>query len=138
MKFFIALFLILPSLAFANCEYNFKTAKLCTDIKWLTKPVTGKASSFELKFFSAEDKSKAAKAPSKEVNIYSWMKMSNGHDHGGPGLVVTRKENTWLVEKARFFGGMSGSWWIRVELKDADKVLEMVEIPVTVAEASEK
>ncbi len=130
MKTLIALALMLPAFAFGQCDYNFKTVNLCADLKWLTAPVTGKHSSFELKFYDQNDGDKKAKDPKKEVNIFTWMKMENGHDHGGPGLVVTKKDNLWLVEKARFFGGMSGSWWIRVELKDGAKVLEMVEFPV--------
>lgn len=130
MKTLIICVLFFPSILFAQCEFSFKTENLCSEIKWLTGPFVGKPSSFELKFFDSTDKNKSAKKPKNEVNIYTWMKMNNGHDHGGPGLVINEKKNIWTVEKARFFGGMSGSWWVRVELKESNKVLEMIEFPV--------
>lgn len=130
MKFIILLTTFIPSLVFANCEQFYKTVELCGDLKWTSEVKTAKPTSFELKFYTKGDAKKTAKDPKKEVNIFSWMKMDNGHDHGGPGLVINKADNIWKVEKARFFGGMSGSWWIRVELKDGDKVLEMQEFPV--------
>ena len=130
MKLIIALFVLIPSLTFANCEFKFESENLCSEIKWLTGPFVGKPSSFELKFFDENDEQRLAKAPNKKVEIYTWMKMDNGHDHGGPGLVITREENIWKIEKARFFGGMSGTWWVRVELQEEGQMIERVEFPV--------
>lgn len=130
MKRILILLSLLPTMAFANCDYKFKTLNLCGEITWKSKPVSGKATDFDLKFFKSDDKKKVAIDPGKSLNIFSWMKMSNGHDHGGPGLVVKREGNIWNVSKARFFGGMSGTWWIRVEVKDTEKTIETVEFPV--------
>lgn len=130
MKFFMLVTLLFPTALLANCEFFYDSIKLCGELTWTSEVKPGKAATFDLKFFEKTDAKKVAIDPNKKLNIYSWMKMDNGQHHGGPGLVVHQNQNVWKVEKARFFGGMSGSWWVRVEVKDGDKVLEMKEYPV--------
>ena len=46
-----------------------------------------------------------------------WMTMDNGHDHGGPAITWNEiAPGVFEVRDARFFGGMHGTWEIKVEI----------------------
>ncbi len=130
MKTLILSLLLLPVLVFADCETRFESVNLCAKLAWTQGPVFNKPSAFELTFLDEASNSGTPQDPQKEINIYSWMKMDNGHHHGGPGFVVNRSGNVWSTEKVRFFSGMSGTWFIRVELRQDNQIIEMIEIPV--------
>tara|TARA_B100000925_G_scaffold57475_2_gene38089 strand:+ start:183 stop:590 length:408 start_codon:yes stop_codon:yes gene_type:complete len=115
----VAVILIFFSLnSHANCPIYFHSESLCSDISWINGPLLGKKSHFKLSFWRAGDSEMKKISPRADVKIFSWMTMSNGHDHGGPKMTATeRTPGVFEVEDARFFmHGMNGFWEIVIEL----------------------
>ena len=124
-KIIILLSLFTSQLLFAHCPMSFQTTDLCADIKWIEGPSLDKLSSFELSFWKRGDQNHQRFSPHYEIDIYTWMNMSNGHSHGGPKIDFTEVSNgLFYVENVRFFmHGMKGHWQIRVDLKDGENLI---------------
>ncbi len=115
-------FLILSFQASAHCPMTFKNSNLCAGLTWTDGPNLNQTSSFEIMFWKKGDSNHEPVSPAFDINIYSWMIMANGHNHGGP-LFDTPEVSTGIfkTEEARFFmHGMQGYWEIRVDLTDTD------------------
>lgn len=104
--------------ASANCPINFETTQLCAKLEWTKGPLLNEKSHFKVTFWNVADESETPVSPNYEVDIYSWMIMDNGHNHGGPALTYIEKNPGEFISKdARFFmGRMKGSWQIKIEL----------------------
>lgn len=119
-KGFMIVFLVFSSMAFANCPIDLTAADLCADLAWIEGPYDGKTSQFRVKFWKSGDEDQVAKSPQYKLDIYSWMVMGNGHNHGGPKLTWSEvSPGVFEVLDARFFmGQMQGHWLVRIDLLD--------------------
>jgi hypothetical protein len=124
MKILLALFLTISSLnAHSNsCPLDFSERDLCAEVKWVSGPNLNKPSHFNLVFWKNGDSSQNPAVVNDQLKVYTWMMMSNGHNHGGPKITLTPlSDGIYEVRDARFFmHGMEGYWEVRVELQDGD------------------
>lgn len=121
MKTLSLLLMTLLSLnSFSHCPIDFTEVDLCADIQWIDGPHDGAVSQFKLMFWKKGDQFHAPISPDFEVDIYAWMTMDNGHNHGGPQMTYKEiSEGVFEVNDARFFmHGMRGYWEVRTELID--------------------
>ena len=126
MKALIMTFSLLLSLGvYGSCPIDFSANGLCAELTWLDGPNLDKKSHFKLTFWDSEDQEQTPVSPEYDVNIYAWMTMHNGHNHGGPAMTYTEVEpGVFEVKDARFFmGRMRGFWEVRTDLSSEGTVL---------------
>lgn len=112
---------LLTSAAFA-CEPGevaFEKSNLCARISWLAGPVFNQYSSATVSL---------SEQTALKLNVIPWMVMGGGHEHGTKKVTITATSPTdYLIEKIYFMGGMTGSWFLRLQLiNDKNEVAEEV------------
>lgn len=124
-KKLILMLVIFSQMTWANCPMSFKEVNLCADLTWVQGPVLNQTSHFQVKFWDKLDESQTALSPAYDVEIYTWMIMANGHNHGGPGITVNEVlPGIFESKDARFFmGRMQGYWQVRVDIFENQKVI---------------
>lgn len=121
MKRMSIMILFLLSLSsFAHCPIDLGETNLCADITWVDGPYANDTSHFQMLFWKRGDAEHRLVSPDYHLDIYSWMIMDNGMNHGGPAMNAYEiEEGLFDIQNARFFThGMNGHWEIRVKLSD--------------------
>lgn len=121
-KAFLAIVLSLLTSAVFACESGevaFEKSLLCAKISWLTGPVFNQYSSATVTL---------NEQTALKLNVIPWMVMGGGHEHGTKKVTITATTPTdYLIEKIYFMGGMTGSWFLRLQLiNDKSEVVEEV------------
>ena len=113
------LFLALCSLCFIHsafaCDSNeitFAKNNICAKVDWVIGPSVNQFNTVAL---SLSDSRFA-------LNVIPWMVMDGGHEHGSRPVVITNiSPKDYLIEKLYFMGGMSGQWFLKLQLLNAKK-----------------
>ncbi len=123
----LALFSLLSFNVFSHCPIDFPEANLCGNITWIEGPHLNTTSQFELVFWEKGDHNHVHVSPDFDLNIYTWMVMDSGMNHGGPAITYTEvSEGVFEVLDARFFmHGMQGHWEVRIELNEAGQTISL-------------
>ncbi|WP_412462990.1 hypothetical protein [Halobacteriovorax sp. RT-2-6] len=105
---------LLMTASIVACPYQIESQNLCVDLEWTNGPFDGKPSTFEAVVF---DKDSLERVTPKDLKVYVWMMMANGHQHGGPAITWSFNEESIINGNAKFFmGHMKGYWQVRFEL----------------------
>jgi hypothetical protein len=130
MKFLLALMLAFSASAM-TCDMYFESEDLCANFEWTKGPVLNEYSAFEVSFFNEGDTTQTV-SPRKDVYMFTWMMMANGHNHGGPAIHSNELiPGVFTVEDAKFFmHGMKGYWMVKVQIRDGETVLDEQAIKV--------
>lgn len=128
MRVLIAsLFVLVAAVCFASdthkpnpkCPMDFVGTGLCGDVEWIDGPHFGRVSHFKLVFWNRDDVQKTPVSPNYEVEIYSYMIMCQGHNHGGPQMNWQEvSDGVFEVRDARFIYMENGYWEVRVDLNE--------------------
>lgn len=99
-------------------EISFPQNKVCATLNWIQGPSLNQFNSASLHISETNLK----------LNVIPWMVMGMGHEHGSRPVTITNVSPfDYLVEKIYFMGGMSGDWFLRLQLVDDKKnVIEEV------------
>jgi hypothetical protein len=124
--FLVLITLFNVSLLAEECELKFTGTPYCATLEWTKGPLLNDTSAFTLTIL--DETTMMPISPKEEIDIYSWMIMYHGHNHGGPLFGFTEvEEGVFKVDEARFFmGGMRGHWEIRVDLKEGDTLISQI------------
>lgn len=128
MKKIFLLSFLLFSFAKANeairCDLNFKKLSACAEIDWVYGPYLDQYTSFNVKY--------SENAAITSIKVIPWMVMKD-HEHGSRPVNMTKiGERDFLVDKAYFMGGMMGTWYIKVQLFNAqNQMIDEDKLPVT-------
>ena len=113
----------ISSFADERCDLKFSQSNVCANVDWIYGPYLDQYTSAKI-------------SHTEDINVVSmkvipWMVMAN-HEHGSRPVVLTKtSDREYLIEKAFFMGGMEGSWFLRVQLLDANKkVIEEARYPI--------
>lgn len=113
---------------------DFKETNLCAHLEWIDGPHDGKPSHFVINFWEKGDHNHVPVSPAFDMNIYSWMTMNSGMNHGGPRINWEETSvGTFESFDAKFFmGSMKGYWEVRVDLVDenGNKTTAAVKVPL--------
>ena len=95
-------------------EISFPQNKVCASLNWVSGPNLNQYNSVAV--HTSETNLK--------LNLVPWMVMSNGHEHGSrPIIMTTVTPVDYLFEKIYFMGGMSGEWFLKLQLVNEQKVV---------------
>lgn len=125
-KLILLVFLVVFGQVQAHCPIEFKTENLCANLEWKAPPKLDVNNSFTLTFWQKGDHNHVPTQPKADLNLKTWMVMTNGHSHGGAALTWNElEEGIYEVNNAKFFmHGMKGHWEIKVQLLDSGDLVE--------------
>lgn len=115
MKKTIAIVSLFLSFIFSQnsyaCEIELEGLDTCAEIKWLQGPKYGIFSKIQVTYFKKDDKAKNPVNPSTEIEVYPWMIMDGGMEHGARDT-VTKQISTGVFEVNFIqFMKMDGGYW---------------------------
>lgn len=116
--------LIFSTTTFADsrCDFTFPNSKVCAELNWVYGPYFDQENSFRISLTNSTQYN--------AIKVIPWMVM-HGHEHGsGPVKMKTIGQNEFQIDNAHFLGGMSGDWFIRLQLLNGTQVVEEARLKV--------
>ena len=99
-----------------TCQLKLAKEDLCVEVEFL-KPVTRKE---DAKFFLRfRDKAGKKIKPKFDIDVYLWMRMKNGHEHGSEKVKIQQQKDHYLISNVWFL--MLGNWSLNIRLLEANK-----------------
>jgi hypothetical protein len=111
----------------ANCPLAFPKSGFCAALTWNVGP-SEEESSFTLKFWKRVGGPQLLVDPPHSVAVQLWMPDMG---HGSSAVTVTKvADGVFSATRVSFI--MPGDWDIRIQLKDAAKVIEQTVVKETI------
>lgn len=127
---FIVLVYNFSSLYAAPCDMKLNKLNLCVNVEYLNPP-PGRKNSSDFKLTFTDLKSKNKKLLDQKLDVYLWMKMKNGHEHGSEKVKIAKKEDYYLISNVWFL--MLGQWELHVKvLEEDEKVVDQSMMKVNI------
>ncbi len=112
-----------------GCNIQFKDSTICAEVNF-TSPIGRKDdATFKLTFYEGKNKIILKTKP----NVYLWMIMKNGHEHGSEKLTQKIEGSDYLFSNVWFM--MLGQWQLHVKFKHKGKDLSGL-LPICVKKSS--
>lgn len=127
----VGLVILNPSIAAAKtCQYPVKEIDACAEVTWTLGPRFGIFSKAQVKL-TAKDGSPLKNVP--ELEIYPWMKMENGHEHGARETVTKMSAPGEYEVSMIHLMKMPGEWFLRIKKPKAKSQSDyLVSIPIVI------
>ena len=117
--------------AATTCQHPVKEIDACAQVTWTLGPKYGIFSKAQVKL-TAKDGSALKNVP--ELEIYPWMKMENGHEHGARETVTKMSGPGEYEVSMIHLMKMPGEWFLRIKRPKAKAQSDyLVSIPITIA-----
>ena len=112
LSFFVTQTIFSQETSELNCDIKISETR-CAAIEFLVKPNTKTSSDFKVRFFDSQTKKVL---PPMTKDLYLWMKMDNGHEHGSKPVKIISQADHLMVTNVFFV--MVGKWQIVFNVED--------------------